>query len=254
MKLQRILWFLALAVACKRSAPASEATRGSAAVLPEHAAPPAAAPATAQLPIDPTKPMPAESLSTSATLQLGKPAAVTVDGRADIFSSGMDAAPQPRGGRLPALLTVSPGGGHVVFSNVQGLVGWSGNDGAPADGADSDTEIREADGISGIVDHQHSMFMVGVFLGAQRSTEAPPALDFSAGALGAAFPELSPRIAQTFFIGDGLTPSGATQRFAIPEGATRLYLGFADAVFFKGEPGAYDDNTGGIRATAMQQK
>src|SRR6185436_1723903 len=104
MKLQRILWFLALAVACKRSAPASEATRGSAAALPEHAAPPAAAPATA--PIDPTKPMPAESLSTSATLQLGKTAAVTVDGRADIFSSGMDAAAQPRGGRLPALLTV----------------------------------------------------------------------------------------------------------------------------------------------------
>jgi hypothetical protein len=241
MKLQRILWFLVLAVACKRSAPASEATRGSAAVPPEHAAPPATAPATAQRPIDPTKPMPAESLSTSATLQLGKPATVTVDGRADIFSSGMDAAAQP-------------GGGHVVFSNVQGSVGWSGNEGSPADGDDSDTEIQEADGISGIVDHQHSMFMVGVFLGAQRSTEAPPALDFSAGALGAAFPELSPRIAQTFFIGDGLTPSGATQRFAIPEGATRLYLGFADALAFKGEPGAYDDNTGGIRATAMQQK
>ncbi|HMG55449.1 MAG TPA: hypothetical protein VK601_18255 [Kofleriaceae bacterium] len=254
---KRTLWFLILVVACKRSAPGSEATRSSPAGSAEHTAVPAAAPASSELPIDPTKPPPEAGLSTSATLQLGKPAMVVVDGRGDVYSSGMAAADPPRGGRLPALLTLAPGGGHVAFGNVKGASGCAGGDATPADGGDCvsrDTIIQPADGISGIVDHQHSMFLAGVFLGPQRSTEAPPTLDFSDNALGEAFAELSPRIAQTFFIGNGLTPSGATQRFVIPDGATRLFLGYADAPFFQGSPGAYDDNAGGLHVTATQQK
>src|SRR5262249_39942824 len=58
---------------------------------------------------------------------------------------------------------------------------------------------------------------------------------------------------QTFFIGDGLTGtgSGSVQVFHVPDGATRLYLGFADAFFFQGDPGYYDDNTGSLTATFM---
>jgi hypothetical protein len=249
-------------VACKRSAPGSEATKGSSTPpAPPAATQPAVAQPTAHAPgdllIDPAKPMPEAGMSTSATLQPGQPATVVIEGRSDIFSSGMAKAFTERGGRLPALLTLASGGGHVTFSDVKGASGCVGTV-VPADGGDCvspDTVIDAADGISGIVDHQHSLFMVGVFLGgAQPSGEAPPALDFSADALGEAFSELSPKIAQTFFIGDGRTPAGATQRFVIPDGATRLFLGFADATFFRGGPGAYDDNTGGLHATATQQK
>ena len=51
----------------------------------------------------------------------------------------------------------------------------------------------------------------------EHAAAATPA--FSAAAIGEAFAELSPRIAQTFFIGDGRTPGGATQRFLVPGGA-----------------------------------
>jgi hypothetical protein len=256
--LKRTLWFLILVVACKRTTHRSEDNQRSPTSPAEQTSAPAPPKATpGDLPIDPDKPLPEASLSTSATLELGKPAMVVVDGRADIYSSGMAKTAEARGGRLPALLTLAPGGGHVAFSNVKGKVGCTGGAATPADGGDCvspDTVIAAADGISGIVDHQHSMFMAGVFLGPQPSTEEPPTLDFSENATGEAFPALSPRIAQSFFIGDGLTPGGATQRFVIPEGATRLYVGFADAPFFQGPPGAYEDNTGGLHVTATQQK
>lgn len=261
--LPRTLWFLMVVVACKRSAPGSEATAGSSAPPPPPAAAQpapaqAAAPAPGDLPIDPARPMPEAGMSTSGTLQPGVPAKILVDGRSDIFSSGMAKAVPERGGRLPALLTLAPGGGHVTFSDVKGVSGCAGDATTPADGGDCvspDTIIAAADGISGIIDHQHSLFMTGVFLGAaQPSGDAPPSLDFSTGALGEGFAELSPKLAQTFFIGDGRTPAGATQRFVIPEGATRLFVGFADAPFFQGGPGAYDDNTGGLSAAVTQQK
>ena len=52
-----------------------------------------------------------------------------------------------------------------------------------------------------------------------------------------------------FPIGDGRTTSGTLQRFTVPAGATRLYLGYVDADGFSGSPGFYDDNTGSIRVT-----
>ena len=61
-------------------------------------------------------------------------------------------------------------------------------------------------------------------------------------------------VGQTFFIGDGMTPSGLQQRFIVPPNATRLYLGFADAFSFQGPPGAYGDNTGGLSVTLTQAK
>jgi hypothetical protein len=64
------------------------------------------------------------------------------------------------------------------------------------------------------------------------------------------FPQLSPLIQQTFFIGNGRTSSGAVQTFHVPAGATRLYLGFADAVSFVGTPCCYGDNSGSLTATA----
>lgn len=212
----------------------------------------------ADLPIDPAQPMPDASRSTDAVLELGKPATAIVDGRADIFSANLAAPDAGRGGRLPARITLVPAGGYITFSAVKGKVGCAGDgEQAGPDGgtcAGGDTDILAANGIAGIVDHQHTQFLVGVFLGNTNPARPAARLDFSDAARGNSFAELSPLVGQTFFIGDGTTPSGLPQRFVIPPGATRLYLGFADAFSFQGPPGAYGDNTGGLSVTLTQAK
>ena len=93
------------------------------------------------------------------------------------------------------------------------------------------------------------MFLAGVFLDDQEPVDpAPPRLDFSAGALTDDFAKLGPALNQTFFIGDGQA-LGMPQVFRAPEGATRLYLGFADAWDFGdpfAAPGYYGDNGGAL--------
>ena len=56
---------------------------------------------------------------------------------------------------------------------------------------------------------------------------------------------------QTFFIGDGLTGNGvgAAQQFIVPDGATRLFLGYADGNNYSGAPGQYQDNSGSVTAS-----
>jgi hypothetical protein len=213
---------------------------------------------TSDLPIDPAKPMPKESLSSDARLELGKPASALIDGRADIFSSNL-AAPHPgRGGRLPARITLVSDGGYITFSAVKGKVGCAGAgiQAGPDGGscAGGNTDILAANGIAGIIDHDKTQFLVGVFLGNANPVRPAARLDFSDAARGSSFAELSPILGQTFFIGDGMTPSGLQQRFVIPPRATRLYLGFADAFSFQGPPGAYSDNSGGLTVTLTQAK
>jgi len=210
------------------------------------------------IPIDPNQAMPASSYSTTVNLSLGAQSALLIDSRSDIFSSGMPVASPERGGVLPAMAILAPGGGVLSFSEVRGLAGCGAGEASGPDGgrcAGGDTALSGTESISGIIDHQHSQFLVGVFL-AETKVPAPPALDFSEGALGTAFPELSPALGQTFYLGDGLSGRGAgsPQRFVIPAGATRLYLGYADGWGFQGAPGAYGDNTGGISTALIQQR
>ena len=212
----------------------------------------------ADVPIDPAKPMPAQSQSTDATLALGVPSSALIDGRADIYSANAAVPDAGRGGRLPARVTLVAGGGYITFSSVKGKVGCAGAgiQAGPDGGtcAGGNTDILAANGIAGIVDHQKTQFLVGVFLGNANPARPPARLDFSDAAQGSSFAELSPVLGQPFFIGDGTTPSGLQQRFVIPPNATRLYLGFADAFSFQGPPGAYADNTGGIAVTLTQAK
>jgi hypothetical protein len=117
------------------------------------------------------------------------------------------------------------------------LVGYSGA-GGDRKGA---TNITSYGGVSGIVDRRNGMFLVGVFLADEPpSTSAPKRLDFTKRER---FRMLAPRIGQTFFIGDG---RGRT--FRVPGGATRIFLGFADAYsdghFYQGRPGYYGNNGG----------
>lgn len=114
-------------------------------------------------------------------------------------------------------------------------------------------DMQSSNGISGLRLYEANpldrrvMFLAGVFTQDERlPAPAPPILDFSSTALTRSFTELAPQLNQSFSIGDGLTGtgSGTTQRFVVPDGATRLYLGIIDGSYFVGPPNYYDNNRG----------
>jgi hypothetical protein len=184
-------------------------------------------------------------------------ATLAVDAQASIFAAG-EAAPLVAaggGGVLPPSFSFAAGSGLVLtFSSVTGSVSccsgggtFNGPDGGPFAGGD--TNVNSASGVSGILHDDLTMFLVGVFTDGTNPTDPAPArLDFT-GATG--FTDLSPLLNQSFYIGDGLTGtgSGAAQRFHVPDGATTLFLGFADSFSFTGDPSFYGDNVGTLSAT-----
>lgn len=172
-----------------------------------------------------------------------------INAKANIFGAGKNVPPDPGGGGggiLPVEIDISNWTDYITFSNVIGAVDpWGyGSYNGPDGGTSFYTDLNSYEGISGIIHGQKYMFLVGVFLtDSIPSDPAPQRLDFSTTDN---FAELSPSLNQTFFIGDGLTGTGegTTQKFFIPVGATRLYLGLADGYSFLGDPGWYDDNVG----------
>ncbi len=82
--------------------------------------------------------------------------------------------------------------------------------------------------------------IIGIFLGPNGPIvgEEPDGLDFSTKS-SRNFTKLSPKIAQPFFIGDGLNDNGVTQEFVIPEGATRLFFGVMDMYEWSNNVGGY---------------
>jgi hypothetical protein len=170
-----------------------------------------------------------------------------VSGKANIFGAGSDFAPSPggeSGGVVPPVVELPQNSSVITVRAITGkvspmkpLVGYGG---AGGDGKGA-TDITSYGGISGIVDRRNGMFLVGVLLSdAPPSTHAPKRLDFTNRER---FRTLAPDVGQTFFIGDG---RGRT--FRIPSGASRLFLGFADAYsdghFYQGRPGYYGTNGG----------
>ena len=106
-------------------------------------------------------------------------------------------------------------------------------------------------GISSIQHGSQTMFLTGVFTdGTEPASGGPPILDFKSDG----FASVAALLNQTFFIGDGLTGtgSGSVQHFAIPTGAARLFLGFADGFNFAGSHGSYGDNSGTLTFTVNQ--
>jgi hypothetical protein len=175
-----------------------------------------------------------------------------VPATANIFGAGRDTAPAPAGGgagSLPPAWELPSGSTIVTFPCATGEVtpyaGQPLRNGPAGDrlGAGGEnTDVTSYEGISGIVNQGNGMFLVGVFLtDAVPSDPAPPRLDFTDGE---DFEELAPEIAQTFLVGDGV---GRT--FRIPAGATRLFLGFADARGYSGSPGWYGNNAGALEVT-----
>lgn len=213
----------------------------------------------------------------------GSSVEVRVPAKANIFGAGIAQLPQPAGGgggvspicvNVPlqvATLTVERTAGAVSFSRHPGF-----SDGAPGsffhrcsfgtdaevrvvigpDGVTTDAcggaaglggAIEPAGLVSGITSSDRVAYLVGVFLPDAPVTATPPeGLDLEARYEVERF---APMLQQVFFIGDGRTSAGALQRFRVPVGATRLYLGYADAFGFLGPPGYYGDNYGSLTTT-----
>jgi hypothetical protein len=193
-----------------------------------------------------------------------KAAQLTISGQSNIFGAGKTSAPAPGGGfggQLPPVFNFAAGPGQVLtFSNISGIVNYSGASPATSTNGNGDggylsgTNILSYGGISGIRSDNAFAFLVGVFLNDSEPTGTGPlALDFTNNT---SFAELAPELNQTFFIGDGLTGSGLgnIQRFLVPDQATRLFLGFADGNAVQGFPpipvlpGGYSNNTGSLVA------
>jgi hypothetical protein len=173
-------------------------------------------------------------------------------GTANIFGAGGDAASAPGGGgagTLPPVCELPAGSTIVTFPGATGEVTpytdqplRNGPAGDRNGAGGQDTDVTSYQGISGIVNKGNGMFLVGVFLTDDKPADpAPTRLDFTDGE---DFEELAPESAQTFLVGDG-----AGRRYEIPSGATRLFLGFADAFLYEGAPGWYGNNAGWIEVT-----
>jgi hypothetical protein len=156
--------------------------------------------------------------------------------------------------------------GRTITFSVQGSAisccGFSGPHDADG-GTNLSTNISSAGGISGIEHDSKNIFLMGVFLDDSEPVpgQEPAVLQYteadvsSPGVLSVHSPEFSPGLRQSFFIGDGLTGdgTGSVQVFHVPDGATRLFLGFADGLNLgdpnlgtpsPAPPGFYGDNTG----------
>ena len=220
-------------VACQATESGSEpAAQATEAATPE----PVASRSARQLPSPTPTPAP-------ATCPTGEENCQIVLSTANIFGAGHDAPPAPGGGgpgTLPPMWDVPPGSTTMTVPAVTGRVKAISDRIFDSGGEGSDawtTNITSTGGISGIVHPDRGLFLVGVFLtDAPPSGEGPQRLEFTDDE---DFDELAPQIAQTFLIGDG-----ADHAYVIPDGTTRVFLGFADAVFTQGEPGWYGNNQG----------
>jgi hypothetical protein len=137
----------------------------------------------------------------------------------------------------------------VTFSDVKHAVSYESGESNGPDGdqnAGFDMNISSNGGISGLMDTDVYLYLVGVFLDHDQPASAPATLNFTNDH---SFKSLSPELGQVFFIGDGLTGTGTgtTQHFKVPKGATSLYLGFADANAGTGPCGYYGDNSGSLK-------
>lgn len=210
-----------------------------------------ASPSPEETPESPLKPEPPPKLAALVE-------SLVIQGTANIFAAGRNSselfAAGPGGGgagSLPPGWRLGPGSARVVmFPSVAGRVNfWTGNvpwNGPAGDGVHP-TDVSSYEGISGIVHRRNGSFLVGVFLTKAPPTDpAPPRLNVTKPP---STDSIAPRIGQVFLIGDG-----KDHRYIVPPKATRLFIGFADAMFWVGPPGYYGNNSGQLRATIALAK
>ena len=195
----------------------------------------------------------------SAAIAVAAPANFTnvyVPATSIIFSAGNNANPSSFGGTNAVLADQfnSEPGRELTISVVSGWVVCAGGGfAATGDGcAGHGTDVNSVHKISGIDASGRNGFLTGVFLGGTLPGASPADIDY---ATATAYQQslYSPQLAQVFFIGDGLTgtSSGATQTFAVPNGATRLCLGFVDVQGSGSDGGSCgkDKNDGSLKVS-----
>ena len=170
-------------------------------------------------------------------------AKLTVSGQANVFGAGLSAPPAPGGGgggKAPTAYSLPAGAAQVTFSGGAGSVtcctGFSTPPyNGPAGGTPltpAGTSVAAAGSLSGVYVSNIQMFLVGVFLGGSAPSGSPPPTDTIT---------TSPALRQVFYVGAG------PRTVNVPVGATRLFLGFADAYGFHGAAGYYADNAGAVQ-------
>ncbi|MDZ5623603.1 hypothetical protein SFC88_22440 [Nocardioides sp. HM23] len=180
----------------------------------------------------------------------GETKTVEVPATSDIYLAGaseeMEAQLSDPGTR-PVSVDVD-GAGTVSFPSVEGeLSACSGCEPESPDGGNisfGSTGITAFNGIAGVTFADRTLFVVGVFVGDDQPTQPDDAVVDLSGADDETTHE--PGLGEPFFIGDGETGDGEVQEVVVPEDATTLYVGFADAYGFYGTPGAYGDNEGSV--------
>jgi outer membrane protein OmpA-like peptidoglycan-associated protein len=174
-----------------------------------------------------------------------------IDAKANIFSAGHSTV---NSGVAPVMFALPPGTDRVVLiKQATGKVSCCGA-GGPFNDADGGldygkTNITSLNGIAGLIDDTRDMFLVGVFLDdTEPKDPSPERLNVTRNETQVAY---APGLRQVFFIGDGRIGHGTgdQQQIMVPEGAKRLFLGFADSYGFGGAPDAYNDNVGELAVT-----
>jgi hypothetical protein len=171
---------------------------------------------------------------------------VQVPGKANPWLAGMTNGSTARRGdsapdESPVPVTATAIEGHATYTfSASGAV----NHGFPLpfsapDGEDLASHYLGAE--NGIADLAAPFAsLIGVFLGPNQPDQnpAPAPLDFSIPA-SRDYLELAPALNQPFFIGDGLTSSGAVQQVIAPIWATRLFLGVMDGYHWSDNEGTF---------------
>lgn len=190
----------------------------------------------------------AAGCASSAFAQAG---ATFVDAKSNIHGYGVSApAPSGGGGGINAVtIPLNPGTGRTLTISATGGAWWGGSGGSNGpDGGffSAATNISALGPISGF-SAPRSGHLLGLFLAGDPTGNPAPANFAYPNAASLTAASFTPQLQQIFFIGDGLTGEGTgdVQIFNVPDSATSLVLGIADAFAFSGQPGWYADNTGG---------
>lgn len=143
-------------------------------------------------------------------------------------------------------------GDTFTFTSVTGGVNCCSNPGNlfTPDGGGSNSSVLATNGLSASVGNT-ALGLVAVFTSESDPFGGTPPAALSWDASNPA--SLAPALNQVFFVGDGReglnNAAGALLTFTAPVGATRLYVGFADAYSYQGASSYYQDNPGAIAYT-----
>lgn len=182
----------------------------------------------------------------SVTIGSGTPppaGSITVPGTADPFLAGMPDGSAAKGDSAPAQspvlvtgVTFSPG--QALSFTATGSTDYNGSTPTTTPDGSFTYPSGAENGIAGTIYPVNAL--VGVFLNDNRpdSTAAPPDTDFSSDTK-INYTEYAPQLKQIFFIGDGRTSGGVTQRVIVPPGATRLFLANSDGSGWYNNSGSF---------------